>query len=158
MDNCGETAVGQSPLKRSAGHSRRERSDRRIGERQRAVEPVGYADQQRLAAQQETGAQRRVRRTAVARFPYALFLSRRPFRWSTAGALAKAWNIRGNGLYTLDPYTPASSAQRVYGSRRFTWSSPLLAVRPICRPRQRRTGAFFWGIARYERLPVRVIG
>lgn len=105
------------------------------------MEPVGYADQRRLEAQRETGAQRRVRRTAVARFPYALFLSCRPFRCSTAGALAKAWNTRGNGPYTLDPYTPTSSAQRVYGSRRLPWSSRHLAVRPFCRPWQRRTGA-----------------
>lgn len=138
---CRETVSGQSPLKRSAGHSRRERSDRRAGERQRAVEPVGYADQQRLEAQRETGAQRRVRRRAVARFPYALFPSCRPFRCSTAGALAKAWNTRGNGPYTLDPYTPTFSAQRVYGSRRLPWSTHLVAVRPSCRPRQRRTGA-----------------
>ncbi len=71
------------------------------------MEPVGYADQQRLEAQQETGAKRRVRRTAVARFPYALFPSCRSSRCSTAGALAEAWNIRGNDPYTLDPYTPS---------------------------------------------------
>ena len=105
------------------------------------MEPVGYADQQRLEAQRETGAKRRVRRTAVARFPYALFPLLPPFRHSTAGALAEAWNIRGNDLYTLDPYTPSPSAQRVYGSCRFRWIYGLLGVQPFCRPLQRRTDA-----------------
>jgi hypothetical protein len=63
-----------------------------------------------------------------------------PSRYSTAGALAEAWNIRRNDPYTLDPYTPRSSAQRVYGSRRLPWSSHSLGVQPFCRPLQRRTG------------------
>lgn len=64
-----------------------------------------------------------------------------PFRHSTAGALAEAWNIRGNVPYTLDPYTPSPSAQRVYGSCRFRWIYWLLGVQPFCRPLQRRTDA-----------------
>ena len=64
-----------------------------------------------------------------------------PFRHSTAGALAEAWNIRGNDPYTLDPYTPSPSAQRVYGSCRFRWIYGLLGVQPFCRPLQRRTDA-----------------
>lgn len=64
-----------------------------------------------------------------------------PFRHSTAGALAEARNIRGNAPYTLDPYTPSPSAQRVYGSCRFRWIYGLLVVQPFCRPLQRRTDA-----------------
>lgn len=56
-------------------------------------------------------------------------LPHRPWRSSTAGASAEAWNIRRNDPYTLDPYTPTFSAQRVYGPRRFSWSARLLVVR-----------------------------
>ena len=86
----GEDRSGSLTLSEADGHA--ERSE--VRERQRPDKPVGYADQHRLEAQQETVAQRRIRRIGVARFAYALFLYS---RCSTAGALAEVWNARLSG-------------------------------------------------------------
>lgn len=117
-------------------------------ERQRPDGPVSAANggTRRLCRPTRPGAQRRDRAERgsegpCCQVPLCPFPLLPPSRCSTAGALAEAWNIRGNGLYTLDPYTPSPSAQRVYGSRRFAWSSHHLGVQPSCRPWQRRTGA-----------------
>ena len=86
--------TGCSPATSAAAHppqsGHAERSE--VRERQRPGEPVGYADQHVLGAQRRGRA--RVRRTRVARFPYALLASA---FCSTSGALAEDWNAGISG-------------------------------------------------------------
>lgn len=103
VDSCSVEVAGQLLSSAALGMPRtrqrskvRERSDREETRRLcRLTRPRSAAERPSVA---------RVRRTRVIRFPYALFLLAAPSLCSTAGALAEAWNIRGNGPYPLDPY------------------------------------------------------
>lgn len=111
----------------------------------------------RLCRPTRLGAQRRDRSEAegpqdrVARFPYALSLPCRHPRCSTAGALAEAWNIRGNVPYPFDPYPSPFSAKRGYGLGRFTWSLHHLRVPHISRPWHSRTPPLLHRLVRHDR-------